>query len=316
MSPLIAIIDEPCTARWRLSISEGHTATLIGKRVRLVRTLTRNAEEPGYRQDGTKHALTLFSNRRSVSPLAEGLLPGPTIELMVLNPSWPDILLRLLLVVAAGALIGFNRESGGHAAGFRTTILVGLAACLTMIQANILLATSGKSPESFASMDILRFPLGVLTGVGFIGGGAILKRGDLVTGVTTAATLWIVTAIGLCLGGGQLIIGSAGAILAFVVLSLFKWCDRLIPRKQKARIVIEVPWEASIAIPEIRMPGEPHDCTFSFVAKTIGSTPESANIAFEARWKWAGADGGGAQLLASLQVKYTIITFEMQKSTA
>ncbi|WP_246704072.1 MgtC/SapB family protein [Rhizobium sp. P38BS-XIX] len=234
---------------------------------------------------------------------------------MVLNPSWPDILLRLLLVVAAGALIGFNRESGGHAAGFRTTILVGLAACLTMIQANILLATSGKSPESFASMDILRFPLGVLTGVGFIGGGAILKRGDLVTGVTTAATLWIVTAIGLCLGGGQLIIGSAGAILAFVVLSLLKWCDRLIPRKQKARVVIELPLGANIAIPEIRMPGR-SDCTFSFVAKTIGSTPESANVAFEARWKWAGVDGGGAQLLASLQVQYKIISFEMEKSNA
>jgi MgtC family len=50
----------------------------------------------------------------------------------------------------------------------------------------------------------MRLPLGILTGVGFIGGGTILKRGDLVTGVTTAATLWLVTVIGLCFGGGQL----------------------------------------------------------------------------------------------------------------
>jgi len=53
-------------------------------------------------------------------------------------------------------------------------------------------------------MDLMRLPLGILTGVGFIGGGAIFKKGDLVTGVTTAATLWMVTVIGLCLGGGQL----------------------------------------------------------------------------------------------------------------
>ncbi len=134
------------------------------------------------------------------------------MDLMSTDPSWLNISIRLLLVIVAGAFIGVNREVGGHAAGFRTTILVGLAACLTMIQANLLLSTLGKTPQSFASMDVLRFPLGVLTGVGFIGGGAILKRGDLVTGVTMAATLWIMTAVGLCIGGGQLVVGSAGGI--------------------------------------------------------------------------------------------------------
>ena len=74
--------------------------------------------------------------------------------------------------------------------GSDTTVLVGLAACVAMIEANLLLSVGGKVTDSFGSMDVLRLPLGVLTGVGFIGGGAILKRGDLVTGVTTAATLW------------------------------------------------------------------------------------------------------------------------------
>jgi hypothetical protein len=127
----------------------------------------------------------------------EDIVPDLT-DTMPIDADWLDIALRLLLVVAAGGLIGINREMGGHAAGFRTTILVGLAACLSMIQANLLLSTLGKTSQSFASMDVLRFPLGVLTGVGFIGGGAILKRGDLITGVTTAATLWIMTAVGLC----------------------------------------------------------------------------------------------------------------------
>ncbi len=70
---------------------------------------------------------------------------------MPLDPSWLDIVVRLALVTAAGALVGINREAGGHAAGFRTTILVGLAACLTMIQANLLLSTVGKTPQSFPS---------------------------------------------------------------------------------------------------------------------------------------------------------------------
>ena len=88
----------------------------------------------------------------------------------------------------AGAIIGLNRGARGHAAGFRTTILVALAASVAMIQANILLPLGGKQPDSFAVMDLMRLPLGVLTGVGFIGGGAILRKGGSITGVTTGAT--------------------------------------------------------------------------------------------------------------------------------
>jgi len=67
-------------------------------------------------------------------------------------------------------------------------MLVGLAASVAMIQANLLLPVAGKTSASFGVMDLMRLPLGILTGVGFIGAGAILKRGDLVTGMTTAAT--------------------------------------------------------------------------------------------------------------------------------
>lgn len=159
-------------------------------------------------------------------------------DIMSLTPSWSDIAVRLMLTVFAGSVIGINREVGGHTAGFRTTVLVGLAACLAMIQANLLLPTAGKTDQSFATMDALRLPLGILTGVGFIGGGAILKRGDVVSGMTTAATLWIITAIGLCFGGGQLVVGCAGAIVAFAVLSPFKLLDEKLPRKRKAEMVL------------------------------------------------------------------------------
>src|SRR5215470_10584921 len=133
---------------------------------------------------------------------------------MPLTPDWTDIAVRLALTMLAGAIIGFNRGARGHAAGFRTTILVGLAASVAMIQTNILLPMTGKTSESFAVMDLMRLPLGILTGVGFIGGGTIVKKGDLVTGVTTAATLWLMTVIGLCFGAGQLLLGISGTLLA------------------------------------------------------------------------------------------------------
>ena len=94
---------------------------------------------------------------------------------------WPAIVLRLILTLLAGALLGVDRSRNGHPAGLRTVMLVTLAASVAMIQMNLLLPTSGKTSISFATMDVMRLPLGILTGVGFIGAGAILRKGDMVT---------------------------------------------------------------------------------------------------------------------------------------
>ncbi|TJX22044.1 MAG: MgtC/SapB family protein, partial [Mesorhizobium sp.] len=136
---------------------------------------------------------------------------------------------------------GLNREARGHTAGLRTTILVGLAAAIAMIQANMLLDVAGKGTDSFVRMDVLRFPLGVLTGVGFIGGGAILRRGDLVTGVTTAATMWIMTMIGLAFGGGQFGLGAIATVMTLVTLQALKWVDLRIPRDHHAILAVSWP---------------------------------------------------------------------------
>ncbi|MEA2782091.1 MAG: putative Mg2+ transporter-C (MgtC) family protein [Rhodospirillaceae bacterium] len=134
---------------------------------------------------------------------------------MPLVVDWSDIALRLAFTVLAGALIGLERDERGRPAGLRTMLLVCLAASLAMIQANLLLSTTGKAPDSFVNFDVMRLPLGILTGMGFIGGGVILRRrGNLVTGVTTAATLWFVTILGLCFGAGEIGIGLAGLVLA------------------------------------------------------------------------------------------------------
>jgi putative Mg2+ transporter-C (MgtC) family protein len=107
-----------------------------------------------------------------------------------------------------------------------------------MVQANILLGVSGRSADAFSTMDVLRLPLGVLTGVGFIGGGAILRRGDLITGVATAATLWIMTAIGLALGGGQYGLGIVAILLTLATLLTLRWVDMRIPREHHGRLTL------------------------------------------------------------------------------
>src|SRR5580704_18319135 len=140
---------------------------------------------------------------------------------MPITIEWPEIALRLALTVVAGTLIGLNRSEHGRSAGLRTTLLVCLAASVSMIQVNLLLPIAGKSPDSFVVLDLMRLPLGILSGMGFIGAGAILQRDNFVTGVTTAAAIWFVTVLGLCFGGGQ-IVGLVGLMIGIAVLGGLK----------------------------------------------------------------------------------------------
>ncbi|HTX37650.1 MAG TPA: MgtC/SapB family protein [Bryobacteraceae bacterium] len=144
---------------------------------------------------------------------------------MTAVPDWIEIARRLALTAGAGVLMGANRTARGRPAGLRTTCLVALAAAVAMIQADLLLATSGKGPNSFAVMDVERLPLGILSGIGFIGAGTILKHGHLVTGITTAATLWFISVVGLCFGGGQIGLGVSATAMGLATLWCMEWVE-------------------------------------------------------------------------------------------
>src|SRR5580698_1496683 len=157
---------------------------------------------------------------------------------MALELHWPAIALRLILTVIAGGLLGAERSKTGHVAGLRTTLLVTLAASIAMIQMNLLLPTNGKPSDSYAVMDLMRLPLGILTGVGFIGAGAIVRKNELILGVTTAATMWFATVVGLCMGGGQLVLGSVAVILGFLTLWAVRYFEGRIEEYQLAELKI------------------------------------------------------------------------------
>jgi putative Mg2+ transporter-C (MgtC) family protein len=159
---------------------------------------------------------------------------------MPITLTWSDLAIRLGLAVLAGLAIGYDRGEQGKVAGIRTTLLVCLAAAVAMIQVNLLLPTAGRPAHSFIMNDLMRLPLGILTGVGFIGGGAILRRDNMVTGVTTAATLWLVTVIGLCFGGGQIVLGLVATGIGLLTLSALKRLEDRLRREHRANLALDL----------------------------------------------------------------------------
>jgi putative Mg2+ transporter-C (MgtC) family protein len=171
-------------------------------------------------------------------------------ETMPIAVEWPEIAWRLFLTGLAGTLLGINRTERGMAAGLRTTLLVCLAASVSMIQVNLLLHLAGRTQDSFVMLDLMRLPLGILTGMGFIGAGAIIRRGDIVSGVTTAATLWLATVLGLCFGGGQNGLGLVALAFGMLILWVLKRLEQRIPQERRAVLSLTVagdgPSEAEI----------------------------------------------------------------------
>ncbi|PMS35806.1 putative Mg2+ transporter-C (MgtC) family protein [Trinickia symbiotica] len=160
------------------------------------------------------------------------------MDAMPLTLDWPAALARLAGALVAGAIFGLNRSESGKAAGLRTTLLVCLAACISMLQVNALLEQAGKRPDSFATLDLMRLPLGILTGMGFIGGGAVLRKDGLVTGVTTAATLWFVTVVGLCIGGGQYRLAVSATVVGVAVLWGLRYVEDRLERRKTAWLTV------------------------------------------------------------------------------
>lgn len=135
-----------------------------------------------------------------------------------------DIFWRLGLTAIAGTLIGIEREGHGRAAGLRTTLLVSLAACIAMIISDSFYVESFTSPQSDPTgwhPDPARLAAGVLAGMGFLGAGVIIHQGNHLTrGVTTAATLWLVSILGLAFGAGSYWVGIIGTLASLLILMM------------------------------------------------------------------------------------------------
>lgn len=140
-----------------------------------------------------------------------------------------EIILKLLLGTLLGGIIGFERQTHGRAAGFRTQLLVCVACVLIMIISESYYAKSAVNPE-YTRIDPTRIAAGAMTGVGFLGAGVILKTGLSIQGLTTAACIWIVSAIGLAIGAGQYLAGISGFMITFFSLWGLRIMEVRMPR--------------------------------------------------------------------------------------
>ena len=135
-----------------------------------------------------------------------------------------SIALRLVLSVLFGGLIGFEREVSKHSAGLRTHILVCLGSCLIMLTSMHVFDIY----KDVTNLDPARIAAGVITSIGFLGAGTIIRSGEAVRGLTTAATLWLVAGIGLAVGSGFYFASLVTVVLAIIVLFLLGRLERSI----------------------------------------------------------------------------------------
>lgn len=137
----------------------------------------------------------------------------------------PDFIARLAVAALLGALIGAEREFRQKAAGLRTNILIAIGSALfTVMSVELAVGTDG---------DPARIAAQIVTGIGFLGAGAILRTGGSVRGLTTAATIWVNAAIGMAAGAGSYRLAVVAAVTTVVVLTVLTPIDSYFERRER-----------------------------------------------------------------------------------
>ena len=140
-----------------------------------------------------------------------------------------DIIMRLLIALIVGGLTGLERERSHQFAGFRTHILVSVGSCITSITSLSLFFQY----NSYSNIDPARLSAQVLSGVGFLGAGAILKTSNGIRGLTTAAGIWATACIGIAVGYGYYILAISAWLFVMVTLYILKNIDKMIFKKKQ-----------------------------------------------------------------------------------
>lgn len=200
-------------------------------------------------------------------------------------PDWTlyrEITLHLAAALLAGGLIGFERSFHGRPAGFRTHTLVCLASSLLMLvtlyQSHWFSATAAE----VVRVDPTRMAQGIMTGIGFLGAGVIFKEGLSVRGLTTAASIWITSAIGVLMGIGFFFAGFLTTALTLGVLALFRHIELRMPTHHYAQLVVRFREDGVMPEPELRALLAEHGFDVANLSYAFGAAG-SASEGFEYR---------------------------------
>ncbi len=185
-----------------------------------------------------------------------------------------DVLLRLLVSVLLGGLVGLERQAHGRAAGLRTHILVSLGSTLAMV------VTQSFGPN----IDPGRAVAGILTGIGFLGAGVIVKSNEIVRGLTTAACIWFVAALGVLVGQGLFLVAGVSTALVLVVLTLLSWFSHKVPTVNYHTVVVRArTLDASALDAECRNLFRSEGFRIIAVSSRLERDPASTELTFRLR---------------------------------
>ncbi|MCM8764608.1 MAG: MgtC/SapB family protein [Candidatus Omnitrophica bacterium] len=160
-------------------------------------------------------------------------------------------LLRIFVTGILSGIIGWERERHARAAGLRTMILVGMGCCLSMIVSLRIYQLFSGIDSPYLRVDPARIAYGVLTGIGFIGAGTIIRDRGKVRGITTASCLWVVSSMGLAVGCGYYFLGISTTIMVMATLLALKGIESRIPHDTYTRIKIKFSGSVSTLSDEI-----------------------------------------------------------------
>ena len=163
-----------------------------------------------------------------------------------------EILIRLIAAMITGGLIGMERSYYGRPAGFRTHSLVCMASSLLMLVTLYQRDWFNGAISETIRIDPTRMAQGIMTGIGFLGAGVIMKEGASIRGLTTAASIWITAAIGILAGVGLYIAMITATILTLGVLTLFRRVEQRLPMLMYIHTNIRFPRDLAMTEPEVR----------------------------------------------------------------
>ena len=155
-----------------------------------------------------------------------------------MEPHYQVVISRILLAILAGGIIGLERAHHGRPAGLRTHTLVCVSSCLLMLlsvfQWDLIEA---KNMETIR-VDPTRMGQGIMTGIGFLGAGVIMKDKYTIRGLTTAGSIWMTASIGIIIGMGLYFAASMAVLATVIVLSMFRWIEKILPSLYYAKITM------------------------------------------------------------------------------
>jgi putative Mg2+ transporter-C (MgtC) family protein len=161
-----------------------------------------------------------------------------------------EMIARIAMAALMGGIIGYERDLHGRQVGLRTHLLVGMAAGTFMIVSTHFVYFQNYGPNPPVEVDASRIAASVVSGIGFLAGGAILKTGLTIQGLTTAAGLWLVTAIGLCAGGGMYVESVAVTLMGLTALTLLRRFEDKNDRLMHRHVSLELD-DSPKAIPDL-----------------------------------------------------------------